>query len=301
MQIRIAHGDPIVNWDDTRIFLAVQRERTLRGAAKTLDLDQATVGRRVAALERVLGATLFLRTSDGYVLTPAGELALKAAEKMEQFAHDLVRQTQGVDRRLEGDVRVTTTDSLALEFLIPAITRLHAKHPDVRVLMNTSTQVLNLAKREADIAVRTMKPENPDLIARRLARWPTGLFASKSYLKKFGEPEPGTAFAGHDLVMYHPYMTGSRAPALAGEPIHAGRIVSAVNSNLMLRSQLKAGLGIGEIPVPLGERDGLVRLWPDHTRNVPYEVWLVTHQDLRHTARIRAMIDEIVDGFETYA
>lgn len=299
MQIRITHGDPIVNWDDTRIFLAVQRERTLRGAAKTLDLDQATVGRRIAALERVLGATLFLRTSNGYVLTPAGELALKAAEKMEQFAHDLVRQTQGVDTRLEGDVRVTTTDSLALEFLIPAITRLHAKHPDVRVLMNTSTQVLNLAKREADIAVRTMKPENPDLIARRLARWPTGLFASKSYLKKHGEPEPGTAFAGHDLVMYHPYMTGNRALTLAGEPIHAGRIVSAVNSNLMLRSQIKAGLGIGEIPVPLGERDGLVRLWPDQSRNVPYEVWLVTHQDLRHTARIRAMIDEIVAGFET--
>ncbi|QCP54137.1 LysR family transcriptional regulator [Trinickia violacea] len=290
-----------MNWDDTRIFLAVQRERTLRGAAKTLDLDQATVGRRIAALERVLGATLFLRASDGYVLTPAGELALKAAEKMEQFAHELVRQTQGVDTRLEGDVRVTTTDSLALEFLIPAITRLHAKHPDVRVLMNTSTQMLNLAKREADIAVRTIKPENPDLIARRLARWPTGLFASKSYLKKRGEPEPGGAFAGHDIVMYQPYMTGCRAPTLAGEPIHAGRIVSAVNSNLMLRSQIKAGLGIGEIPVLLGERDGLVRLWPDRTRSVPYEVWLVTHQDLRHTARIRAMIDQIVAVFETCA
>jgi DNA-binding transcriptional LysR family regulator len=295
------HGEPLVNWDDTRIFLAVQRERTLRGAAKTLDLDQATVGRRIAALERVLGATLFLRASDGYVLTPAGELALKAAEKMEHSAHELVRQTQGVDTRLEGDVRVTTTDSLALEFLIPAISRLHAKHPDVRVLLNTSTQMVNLARREADIAVRTIKPENPDLIARRLARWPMGLFASKSYLKKRGEPEPGTAFAGHDIVMYHTYMTGSRAPTLAGEPIHAGRIVSAVNSNLMLRSQIKAGLGVGEIPVLLGERDGLVRLWPERARAAPYEVWLVTHQDLRHTARIRAMIDEIAAVFETCA
>ncbi len=288
-----------MNWDDTRIFLAVQRERTLRGAAKTVGLDQATVGRRIAALERVLGATLFLRTSDGYVLTSAGEVALKAAEKMEQFANDLVRQTQGVDTRLEGDVRVTTTDSLALEFLIPAIGRLHAAHPDVRVLLNTSTQLLNLAKREADIAVRTMKPENPDLIARRLARWPTGLFASKRYLKRHGEPELGTAFAGHDIVMYQPYLAGGRAPTLAGEPIHNGRIVSTVNSNLMLRAQIRAGLGLGEIPVSLAERDGLVRIWPDRTRATPYEVWLVTHQDLRHTARIRAMIDEIVAEFES--
>ncbi|RKP48487.1 LysR family transcriptional regulator [Trinickia fusca] len=289
-----------MDWDDTRIFLAVQRERTLRGAAKTLDLDQATVGRRIAALERSLSATLFLRTSDGYVLTPAGELALKAAEKMEHAAHELVRHTHGVDTRLEGDVRVTTTDSIAQEFLIPAIVRLHAKHPDVRVLLSTSTQTLNLAKREADIAVRTIKPENPDLIARRLARWPMGLFASKGYLKKRGEPNPGTAFAGHDIVLYHSYMPGSgnRAPTLAGEPIHAGRIVSAVNSNLMLRSQIKAGLGLGEIPVLLGERDGLVRVWPERTRAELYEVWLVTHQDLRHTTRIRAMIDEIVQAFE---
>jgi DNA-binding transcriptional LysR family regulator len=81
-----------MDWDDTRVFLAVQRERTLRRAAKVVNLDQATVGRRLAALEHALGATLFLRTSDGYVLTPAGENALKSAEKMEQSANELVRQ-----------------------------------------------------------------------------------------------------------------------------------------------------------------------------------------------------------------
>jgi DNA-binding transcriptional LysR family regulator len=290
-----------MNWDDTRIFLAVERERTLRGAARTLNLDQATVGRRIAALERTLGATLFLRTSDGYALTPAGEIALRSAEKMEQFAHELVRQTHGVDTRLEGEVRVATTDSLALAFLIPAIGRLHLEHPDVRVLLNASTQVLNLARREADIAVRTMKPENPDLVARRLARWPVGLYASKSYLKRYGEPVAGMAFAGHDLIMYQPHMTRTRSPTLVGEPVHAGRIVSGVNSSLMLRSMIKAGIGIGEVPVFLGEREGLVRVWPDRTRAEHYEVWLVTHQDLRHTARIKAMIDEIVFGFENHA
>ena len=165
-----------MNWDDTRIFLALQREGTLRSAARVAGVDQATVGRRVAALERALGATLFLRTSEGYVLTPAGENALQSAEKMEKFADDLVRQAQGTDTRLAGEVKVTTTDTLALEFVIPSIARLHAEHPDVHVILNTSTQLLNLARREADIAIRNQKPENPDLVARRLARWPVGRY-----------------------------------------------------------------------------------------------------------------------------
>lgn len=287
-----------MNWDDTRIFLALQRERTLRRAARVAGVDQATVGRRLAALEHALGATLFLRTSEGYVLTPAGENALRSAEQMEKSANALIRQAQGADSRLAGEVKVTTTDSLALQFVIPAMARLHAAHPDVSVVLNTSTQMLNLARREADIAIRNMKPENPDLVARRLARWTVGLFASPAYLAERGEPARNEAFAGHDLVMYQPYLNGGAAPTLVGEPIHAGRLVSAVNSSLMLRTMIKAGMAIGEVPVPLAERDGLQRIWPERARAGHYEVWLVTHQDLRHTARVRAMIDTIVAEFQ---
>ncbi|VWB30816.1 LysR family transcriptional regulator [Burkholderia latens] len=289
-----------MNWDDARVFLAIHRERTLRGAARTLGIDQATVGRRLATLEHMLGATLFLRSSNGYLPTPVGELALRAAEAMEQHAHELVRLTQGVDRRLAGEVKITTTDALALEFVMPAIARLHAKHPDVSVALNTSTQILNLAKREADIAIRTVRPENPDLVARRLARWDMGLFASHDYLHRHGEPERGHAFAGHDLVVYQPYIDASRAPTIAREPIGGGRIVARTTSNLMMRAALRSGLGIGEIPVHMGERDGLARVWPERVRAAPYEVWLVTHRDLRHTARIRATIDEISASFAVH-
>lgn len=272
----------------------------MRRAARVAGVDQATVGRRLAALEHALGATLFLRTPDGYVLTPAGENALRSAEKMEASANDLVRQAQGTDSRLAGEVKVTTTDSLALEFVIPAIARLHADHPDVQVMLNTSTQVLNLARREADIAIRNMKPDNPDLVARRLARWPVGLYASSAYLAQRGEPDPQTGFAGHDLVMYQPHLASRAAPTLVGEPIGAGRLVAAVNSSLMLRATIRMGTAIGEVPVPLAERDGLVRVWPDRERARRYEVWLVTHQDLRHTARVRAMIDTIAASFQDH-
>lgn len=286
-----------MNWDDAKVFLAVCRESTLRGAARVLGVDQATVGRRVTALEKSLSATLFLRTSEGYALTAVGEAALKAVEKMEHSALELQRQIQGLDDRLTGSVRVSTTDSMAIDFLIPAIARLHAKHPDVRVQLDASTHILSLAKREADIAVRNTRPDNPDLIARRIARWPVGLFASQGYVDAHGVPEPGSAFAGHDLVVYEPYLQGNKEMTLVSEPLGCGRIVSSLSSSLLVRRAIAAGIGLGEIPVYMGERDGLVRLWPERTRPLPYDVWLVTHADLRHTARVRVVIDEIVAGF----
>lgn len=286
-----------MNWDDARVFLAVCRESTLRGAARVLGVDQATVGRRITALEKSLSATLFLRTSEGYALTAVGEAALAAVEKMEHCALQLERQIQGLDDRLTGIVRVSTTDSMAIDFLIPAIARLHALHPDVRVQLDASTQILSLSKREADIAVRNTRPDNPDLIARRIARWPVGLFASQDYLDAHGVPEPGSAFEGHDLVVYHPYLQGNKDMTLVSEPLGRGRIVSSLSSSLLVRRAIAAGIGLGEMTVNMGEREGLVRVWPERTRPVPYDVWLVTHADLRHTARVRAVIDEIVAVF----
>jgi DNA-binding transcriptional LysR family regulator len=288
-----------MNWDDARVFLTVCRESTLRGAARVLGVDQATVGRRVTALEKSLNATLFLRTSDGYALTALGEAALQAVEKMEHSALELERRIQGLDDRLTGTVRVSTTDSLAIDFLIPAMARLHEQHPDVRVQLDASTQMLSLAKREADIAVRNVRPDNPDLIARRLARWPVGLFASQAYIDARGVPEQGRAFEGHDLVVYQPYLQGNKEVTLVGEPISRGRIVASLGSSLLLRRSITAGLGVGEMTVPMGERDGLVRLWPERSRPQTYEVWLVTHADLRHTARVRVVIEQIVEAFET--
>ncbi|WP_085577443.1 MULTISPECIES: LysR family transcriptional regulator [unclassified Pseudomonas] len=286
-----------MNWDDAKVFLAVCRESTLRGAARVLGVDQATVGRRVTALEQSLGAKLFLRTSDGYALTTVGEAALLSVEKMEHSALELERRIQGMDERLSGNVRVSTTDSLAIDFLIPAIARLHELHPDVRVQLDASTQFSSLAKREADIAVRNARPDDPDLIARRIAHWPVGLFASQAYVDARGVPSPGTAFEGHDLVVYQPYVKAGKEVTLASEPVGRGRIVAGLSSSLLVRRSIAAGIGVGEIPVYMGERDGLVRLWPERTRPQAYEVWLVTHADLRHTARVRAVIEQIVDAF----
>lgn len=286
-----------MNWDDAKIFLALYRERSLRAAARVVGVDQATIGRRIAAMEHGLAATLFLRTSQGYVLTPVGETVLASAEQMELAAMDFVRATQGVDNRLVGEVNVATTDTLGIDFLLPALRELHRHHPDIRVILNTSTQVANLTLREADIAIRSVKPTNPDLIIRKLASWPIGLYASAEYLARQGMPEQGNGFAGHSLVVYEPHWQNSRTLTMLDEPANGAKIAAGVNTSLMLRHALMTGLGLGEIAVPLAEQVGLVRVWPERQLQKPYEVWLVMHRDVQHAARVRAVIKAIEVSF----
>ena len=282
-----------MDWDNARIFLAIGRAGTLRGAAALLRIDQATCGRRLAALETSLGARLFLRTPSGYVATPAGELALAAAEAMERAADQLQREMQGVDNRLSGLVRVATTDSMASHFVMHAMQRLHAVHPDIRIVLQVAPQLASLTRREADLAVRAVRPQDPDLISRHLVRRHLGLYASPAYLAERGEPLRGTALAGHDIVIYHQSITARHADRIAGEPVANARVAMEVNSALMLQEAARAGLGIAELGVHLGEIDPqLVRIWPD--RAEPYDVWLVMHDDLSRSARVRAAADAII-------
>lgn len=287
-----------MNWDDAKIFLALYREGTLRGAARRVGVDQATIGRRIAAMEHALAATLFLRTPKGYRLTHTGEVVLASAQQMELAATDFVRAAQGVDKRLVGEVNVATTDTLGTDFLLPALGALHRNHPDIRVILKASTQVVNLTLREADIAIRTVKPTNPDLVIRKLASWPIGLYASQAYLARHGLPKMGNGLRGHSLVVYEPHWQSSRFTTILAEPADGAKIAAGVDTSLMLRQALLMGLGLGEMPVPLAEQAGLVRIWPERQRANPYEIWLVTHQDVRQAARVRAVIHAIEMAFE---
>lgn len=287
-----------MNWDDVRIFLAIQRASTLRGAAQQLVIDQTTVSRRLTGLERALGSRLFLRTTGGLVLTDTGQEVLRMAEDMERMAVSFERRGEGADARVAGEVRVTTTDALAVDFVLPAIEHLRASHPEVRVILSTTTRLLDLARREADIAVRTLRPEQPDLIVRQLGCWEVGLYATRSYLEKHGEPLPGQGLANHDIALYQQGVTSRQDNTLAGESRAQGRVVAELDSSLMLATFVRAGLAIGELPEYLAQRDpALVRLWPGCRRAKSYEAWLVLHQDLARTARVRVVVESITSAF----
>ena len=252
-----------MDWDNARVFLAIYRNGTLRGAAALLQIDQATAGRRLAALERSLDARLFLRTPAGYVPTAAGELAFAAAERMEQAADQLQRQMQGLDHRLSGVVRVASSEAIGSYFVMEAVKRLHARHPDITISLSTSIKLSNLTRREADLAIRNVRPDSPDLIHRHLARKDTGLYAAPSYLRQRGEPRPGTAFAGHALVTYQQSVLPGWSDVFCGEPTGNGRVAIELNSAMMIIDAVRAGLGIGELPVHMAARQPeLVRIWP---------------------------------------
>lgn len=286
----------MTNWDNARFFLAVARTGTLRGAAAQLLVDQATVGRRIAALEDALAARLFLRTPAMYVLTPAGEALIAPAEAMEQAALQIERRVAGLDDQLCGTIRVATTDSLGKRFVIPAIAKLRAQHSGIDIVCVTSAGLANLTRREADLAIRTVRPDAPDLIVRRLGQLESGIYASRAYLAARGEPREGEAFKDHDLVMYQQPVVPSMWDALCGEPTSRGRVVFQTSSTMMLIEATIAGLGIAELPCfRADDEPELTRIM--HGRRERFDVWLVAHSDLYKTARVQALIAAVAEAF----
>src|SRR2546428_1871734 len=182
----ILHG--VADWDAVRFFLELARAKTLARAARRLRVDYTTVGRRVSAFERELGAKLFERTPDGFVLTDAGESIRAAAEQMEQSAVDVEQRALGADRRLSGTVRVAAAESAGHAVVLPAMRDLHQRHPEIRLHLQTGLARLDIARREADLALRFAPPESGDLRIRRLTSMGFALYASEDYLARHRPP-----------------------------------------------------------------------------------------------------------------
>ena len=217
---------------------------------------------------------------------------------MESAALDLRTRIEGQDTSPGGLVRVTSTDSIAIDLLMPAIERQQQHWPRIRVDLEVSTQLLSLTRRQVDIAFRNVRPEAPDLVVRRVASWPVGLFASAGYVERFGMPVPEDELRGHHLETYAPYLEHNAFLTMAGVPARQARVALAVRSSLLVRKGVAAGIGLGEMPVWMGEREGLVRIWPERRRANDYEVWQVMHPDLQRTARVRATAEFLSEALQ---
>jgi DNA-binding transcriptional LysR family regulator len=283
-----------MDWDNVRFFLAVYRNHSLRAAARHLGVDQATTGRRLSALERQLSAKLFVRTPGGYLPTPAAELLFASAERIEDEAKGMARSALGLDQRLTGLVRVATGEGLASVLVIPAMERLHELHPDIRITLLTARNFADVARDEADIAVRTLRPTSRGLITRKLGSLSSRLYASAEYLDRRGHPRKAEGFKGHDLIM--PFPLPAPPIVWCGETTSQGRIVVEANSMLGRVESAARGLGVAllldSIVTP---EKGLKPIWPN--RREPYDIWLVVHADVQRTTRVRAVLDAIADAF----
>jgi DNA-binding transcriptional LysR family regulator len=290
----------MLDWDDLRSFLAIARHRTLSGAARALSVQQSTMGRRLDALEERAGVILLQKTPGGYVLTAAGEAVLGHVERIEQEAHAIERTVTGRDVRLEGSVRLTTVETMAVEVLTPILTAFLARYPGITLDLVTDTRTLSLSRREADVAVRMMRPEGHELVARKVGEVGFGLYASPGYLERMGMPDLQAGAPDHRIILTLDELAGVVDMAWIRETLGQAQVALRTNSRYAHAAAAEAGVGIAGLSHYLAEGRDLVRL-PTPMPTPRREVWLAVHEDTRHTPRIRALMEALTAGLKEQA
>jgi DNA-binding transcriptional LysR family regulator len=273
------------DWDGLRIFLALTRARTLAAAARKLGIDETTVARRLARLEREMGASLLERARGGLALTAAGEAVRAAAEEMESAALGAERRALGADRQLSGRVRVTAPEILGKYFVLPALQAVHLRHPGIAIELISTITRLDVTRREADVAIRTVRPSEPALVARKLAR-----MAVAPYVRRARKRPARLAAVS--------YADGVRLPVRNVEDrIPDGRVALRTNSIATVLEAVRLGFGAGDLPCFVGDATpGLARAFPGEKPDL-LDVWLIVHADVQRTSRVRALVDELARVF----
>lgn len=282
-----------MNWDDARIFLAIARQGQILGAAKSLNLNHATVARRLTALETALGSTLFRRKTNGTDLTIAGEKFLEFAELMESASLAAV-EAAGADSAIEGTVRIGAPDGFGVAFLAPRLGELVERHKGLRVELVPVPRAFSLSRREADIAVTLERPREGRLVARKLTDYRLGLYASRAYLEVHGTPRKAPDLAQHRLVGYVDDLLYTPLLDYTAEFLKDWRSTLAVSSAMGQTEAVRAGAGIGILHGFMARQDdALVPVLPELTLTRSY--WTVVHEDLRSLRRIALVSDFLAE------
>lgn len=281
-----------MDWDDVKFFLAVYRARTSAGAARALGVQHSTVGRRLAALEQVLGARLFLRDHSGFIPTDAAEAIVEIAEDMERGAAGIVRALDGRDTKIEGKVRLTCSDAFA-GYLFSHLHRLRDVHPLLHVEILAGNTIFDIQKGQADIAVRMVPTKQPDLICRKLVKASWSLYASDSYLSQHGEPMSPKNLFGHQVIGFDESLAGSPGARWLAEHSEDAYVPLRANSIGAVVEAADAGAGLAMMPCFLADgKPHLRRLFADLAER--RAIWLAFREDVAKIARVRTVIDFVV-------
>jgi DNA-binding transcriptional LysR family regulator len=287
------------DWDDVRFFLAVARHNSTLAAGRALGVNQSTVTRRIAELERSLGHALVRREPTGYRLSELGTTMLPHAERIAAAVQDFEQQLADATRAQIGTVRITCPEPVVLRITQSGLLdRFHARHPELRAEFVISDRYLDITKGDADVALRSGDTDDGVLVGRKIADSLWAVYASRGYVERHGKPDSAADLAGHALVGLDESMANHRASTWLRAVAPEARIVARNNSVLGLAQAVKSGLGVGPLPTALGDNDpDLVRAFgpvPELTRS-----WrLLTHPDLRHTRRVSAFFDFIASEMD---
>lgn len=293
-------GEAGLDWTLIRSFLAVVEQKSLSAAARALGLTQPTVGRHVDALETALGVTLFTRSVHGLRPSDAALDLVPHARAMAATAAALARTASGDALDERGSVRITASDVIGAEVLPAILARVRAVHPGIALELTLSNRTENLGLREADVAVRMVRPTQQNLVARKIGDVPIHLYADRAYVKRRGVPRTVTDLAAHDVIGYDTRSSVVDGLADLGLSVTRESFALRADSDLAQLALIRAGAGIGGMQRQLAARDR--RLVPvlSNAIRVPLEMWLVMHEDLRSTRRVRLVYDLLVEGLTAY-
>jgi DNA-binding transcriptional LysR family regulator len=278
-----------LRWDDLLYILEVGRAGSLSGAARTLRVNHSTVFRRIAGIEQQLGVRLFDRTPGGYVPTSAGEAVVELAERLESDVVQLERRLAGQDLRPSGTVRVTTTDTL-IDIIVPICSSFREAYPEVVVELVPGSQFLNLSRRDADVALRPSRIVPEDLFGRRIASIAFAPYASPTYV---AETAGRGLDSAHRWLGYDDSLSHIEPHRWMRQHVDAERVVFRASSFLALVQGARSGMGVAILPCYMVDGDaGLQRLTPP-LPELATDLWLLVHDDLRKTARVRVFVDHV--------
>lgn len=279
------------DWRLVPSFLAALEHGSLLGAARALRASQPTIGRHIAELEAQLGVVLFERTGRGLLPTAMAQRIADSARSMEAGALELGRAISGAAAGVTGSVRLSASQPVACFLLPPVLAQMRSALPEIQVELVASNEVSNLLRREADIAVRMVQPDQSTLIARRIGKVTLGAFAHRDYLRRRGIPREPADLLAHDLVGEDRNLTMLQGAAAAGLPLRREHCVLRTDDLVAYWQAVRNGLGIGFVADYLARTDASVVPLLPGLRIPPLPVWLVVHREIRGSARIRAVYD----------
>ena len=295
-------GIMMLDWDDLRFFLAVARHRTLAGAARQLHVTQSTVSRRMASLQDGMGVRLLQRAADGYVLTLAGESICTHVERVEAEALSVGRAVAGHDVRLEGLVRVASSQLLSNYLLAPSFAALHMAHHGILTEALPELQGEPLATHDADIVLQLRRFDHHDLVVRSLGSISFGLYGCAAYLARRGVPDLGEGCAGHQFIAFlDDYQEASAQASWLSE--HAGRaqVVLRADSYETQHWSVCNGGGLALLPRFRADAETALRRIRTPTPVPSAEIWLGVHRENRCVPRVRTVLDTIAAAVRSRA
>ena len=282
---------PSFDWTLMRSFHAVVERGSVLGASRHLGVSQPTVSRHIAELERQLGVALFERTGRGLAASAAARAIAAQAAQMASTAGAIERILAAESVKLSGSVRITASQIVAIHLLPPILAALRAQEPGIAVEIVSSNALSNLLRRDADIAVRMVRPSQTSLIARRIGSVDIGVYASKDYLLARGVPQRPEDLLRHDLIGFDHDDQILRSFHKMGMPISRDAFTTRSDDHAVMWESLRTGLGIGFAATWLAERESRVERVLPTLAIPPLPVWLTVHREIRSSARIRVVYD----------